>query len=149
VEIERATIKDVPDLCTLLDYLFEQEAEFKSSREAQTRGLSEIINGNGAGDILVLRQASEIIAMVNLIYIVSTAFGSRVAILEDMVVLPKYRDQGTGSKLLDYAIQFAKEQGCKRISLLTDDDNYHAHRFYQKHGFSRSSMLTFRITLSD
>ena len=81
MEIERATIKDVPDLCTLLDYLFEQEAEFKSSREAQTRGLSEIINGNGAGDILVLRQASEIIAMVNLIYIVSTAFGSRVAIL--------------------------------------------------------------------
>ena len=40
-----------------------------------------------------------------------------------MVVLPQVRNQGVGSKLLDYAIQFAKEQGCQRISLLTDSDN--------------------------
>ncbi|MGE4594905.1 MAG: GNAT family N-acetyltransferase [Gammaproteobacteria bacterium] len=66
-----------------------------------------------------------------------------------MVVLPKYRDQGMGSKLLDYAIQFAKEQGCKRISLLTDSDNKGAHLFYQKHDFSRSSMLTSQSELGD
>jgi len=149
VEIERAIIKDIPELCTLLDYLFEQESEFKPDRKVQSRGLSAIIDGNNVGDILLVRQAGEIIAMVNLLYTISTALGSRVAILEDMVVLPKYRDQGMGLKLLDYAIQFAKEQGCKRISLLTDSDNKGAHRFYQKYGFSRSSMLTFRLSLVD
>ena len=76
-----------------------------------------------------MRQTGEIVAMVNLLYTVSTALGARVAILEDMVVLSKVRNQGIGSTLLKHAIQFAKEQGCQRISLLTDDDNEGAHRF--------------------
>jgi GNAT superfamily N-acetyltransferase len=149
MEIGRATIKDIPGLCTLLDYLFKQESEFEADREAQTRGLTEVIGGNNVGDILVVRQADEIIAMVNLLYTVSTALGARVAILEDMIVSPKFQFQGVGSELLRYAIRFAKEQSCKRISLLTDDNNTHAHCFYQKHGFSRSSMLTFRLSLGD
>ncbi|HIF88383.1 MAG TPA: GNAT family N-acetyltransferase [Candidatus Thioglobus sp.] len=149
MKVERATIEDIPGLCTLLDYLFEQESEFEPDKEIQSRGLSAVINGEDVGDILLVRQTSEIVAMVNLLYTVSTALGARVAILEDMVVLPKYRNQGVGSKLLDYAIQFAKEQGCQRTTLLTDDDNEGAHRFYQQHGFSRSSMLTFRQSLDD
>ena len=147
MEIGRATIKDIPELCTLLDYLFEQELEFEPDREVQSRGLSAIIDGEDVGDILLVRQAGEIIAMVNLLYTVSTALGSRVAILEDMVVLPDYRGQGVGSRLLSYATQFAKEQRCNRISLLTDSDNEGAHRFYQKRGFSHSFMATFRLVL--
>ncbi len=149
MKIERATIEDIPELCTLLDYLFEQESEFEPHREAQARGLNAVINDEDVGDILVLRQAGEVVAMVNLLYTVSTALGARVAILEDMVVLPEVRNQGIGSKLLEHAIQFAKEQGCQRISLLTDSDNEGAHRFYQQHDFSRSSMLTFRKSLID
>jgi len=149
MKIERATIKDIPELCTLLDYLFEQESEFEPHREAQARGLGAVINDKDVGDILVVRQEGGIVAMVNLLYTVSTALGARVAILEDMVVLPIVRGQGVGSKLLAYAIQFAKEQGCQRVTLLTDGDNIGAHRFYQKHDFSRSSMLTFRKSLND
>ena len=87
--------------------------------------------------------------MVNLLYTVSTALGQRVALLEDMVVSTNKRGQGVGSSIIKQAVDFAKGKGCKRITLLTDDDNCGAQRFYERHGFSRSSMVAFRMPLDD
>lgn len=142
-----ASLKDIPELCELLDSLFAQEAEFSPDRVAQEKGLASVINGSEMGDIIVARNNGEIIGMVNLLYTVSTALGERVALLEDMVVSPNGRGQGVGSKLIKYAVGFAKEKGCKRITLLTDDGNKGAHRFYERNGFSPSSMVAFRMYL--
>jgi GNAT superfamily N-acetyltransferase len=149
MKISSAITADIPQLCTLLDYLFTQETEFEVDREAQARGLHKVINGPDAGDILVVRQHDDIIAMVNLLYTVSTALGGRVAIVEDMVVLPTVRGSGIGSKLLTYAIEFAKEKGFKRLTLLTDKNNVDAQRFYQQHGFATSTMIPMRISLTE
>lgn len=85
--------------------------------------------------------------MVNLLYTISTALGERVAILEDMVVSPSARSLGLGSALLEHAIDHARRQGCRRITLLTDAHNLDAQRFYARHGFARSSMLPMRLAL--
>ncbi len=87
--------------------------------------------------------------MLNLLYTVSTALGARVGILEDMIISKDYRSQGFGSKLINFAIEFAKENGCKRLTLLTDTDNISAHKFYADKGFSRSSMIPFRINIKN
>ncbi len=149
MEISIASLNDIPELCTLLNSLFSQEAEFLPDRQAQTRGLATVINGSEVGDILIARDDGEIIGMVNLLYTVSTALGAQVALLEDMVVSPNRRGQGIGSILIRDAVKFAREKGCMRITLLTDDDNEEAHRFYKRHGFSRSSMIAFRMSLDD
>lgn len=147
MQLLTAVSSDIPELCLLLDSLFSQEAEFKPDIELQALGLGAIIERDGIGDILVAKDAGQIIGMVNLLYTISTALGSRVAILEDMVVAPQNRGLGVGSALLKYAIDFAKQKGCKRITLLTDNDNEAAHGFYQQHGFTESSMLAFRMSL--
>lgn len=147
MKIQTAVSTDVPQLCLLLDSLFSQEAEFKPDHELQALGLGAIIDDDGIGDILVAKAEGQIIGMVNLLYTVSTALGSRVAILEDMVIAPQNRGQGVGSALLKHAIEFAREKGCKRITLLTDHDNDPAHRLYEQHGFTESSMLTYRLFL--
>lgn len=116
--------------------------------EAQIKGLSTIINNPELGTILVYREGSEIMGMVNLLFTISTALGERVAILEDMVVSPKARGSGIGSELLSHAISFARTYGCKRITLLTDSGNQGAQRFYAKHGFTASSMAPFRLSLA-
>ena len=147
MKFEVAKSSDIPALCDLLESLFTQEAEFKSDRDAQVRGLKSVIENNDVGDILVVRDNDHVIAMVNILYTVSTALGARVGILEDMVVSSAGRGSGVGSKLLERAMEFAKEKGCQRITLLTDHDNEGAHRFYQKHGFSLSTMVAFRKSL--
>ena len=144
MKIDQATLSDIPQLCVLLDELFNQEAEFTPDHELQGRGLSKILNNEDIGVILVVRESDKVIGMVNILYTISTALGGRVGNLEDFVVLPEYRNSGIGSKLLSYALNFAKKRGCQRITLLTDDDNQDAHRFYLRNGFSRSSMIPFR-----
>lgn len=146
--IEKALISDIPALSELLSFLFAQEVEFSPNTEAQIKGLSTIINNPELGTILVYREGSEIMGMVNLLFTISTALGERVAILEDMVVSPKARGSGIGSELLSHAISFARTYGCKRITLLTDSGNQGAQRFYAKHGFTASSMAPFRLSLA-
>lgn len=147
MEITTAISSDIPQLSLLLDALFAQESEFKPNPEAQARGLSAIINNAEAGHILVAHDAGQIIGMINLLYSISTALGARVATLEDMVISDTHRGKGVGSKLLEYALEFAKSQNCQRITLLTDADNFGAHRFYTRHGFEPSTMMIFRNTL--
>lgn len=147
MEITLAVTADIPQLCELLDVLFTQESEFEPDRQAQMRGLAMVIDGENVGDILVARQAGELIGMVNLLYTVSTALGERVALLEDMVVTPSGRGLGVGTQLLERACELAKANGAKRITLLTDGDNDGGQRFYQRNGFSCSTMMPFRKVL--
>ena len=144
MEVLEAGIEDIPELCDLLNYLFEQEAEFKPSRSLQINGLRQIINNNKSGIIFVLKKDEKIIGMVSLLFTVSTALGGIVVLLEDMVVTPSQRGNGYGSQLLRSAIDYANRKGCKRITLLTDNTNKRAQKFYASHGFTLSGMSPMR-----
>ncbi len=145
--IRLATLQDIPALTGLLAHLFAQEAEFQPDTEAQQRGLQQIIEDPKTGEILVTEEKDRITGMVNLLYTISTALGAPVALLEDMVVDPASRNSGTGSALLQAAISHARQQGCQRITLLTDTDNLAARRFYGRHGFAASAMCPLRLSL--
>jgi GNAT superfamily N-acetyltransferase len=143
--IAKATLEDIPQLCGLLTLLFTQEADFKPDTGKQSAGLREIIEHPEVGAILVLRDGSTLVGMVNVLYTISTACGGRVAIVEDMIVRPEKRSGGLGSSLLASAIELAQTEGCLRITLLTDRTNGSAIRFYQRHGFVTSEMIPLRL----
>lgn len=147
MKLTKAIHSDISELIALLKSLFEQEEEFEPNPEAQRKALSKIILDPKIGIILVAKDDEKILGMINLLFTESTALGSKVAILEDMVVLPKSRSEGVGSKLMDYAISEAKKEGCKRITLLTDIENTKAQSFYQKKGFVKSKMMPYRLLL--
>ena len=144
-----AELSDIPQLCKLLNSLFEQEVEFTPNEKMQTQGLKTIISNIDIGHVLVLKEANKVVGMLTLLYTISTALGARVGILEDLVISKEYRSQGQGSKLINFAIEFAKENGCKRLTLLTDSDNTSAHKFYAENSFKHSFMIPFRINLSN
>ena len=147
MQITPASAADIPALCELLAVLFAQEADFKPDHAAQRRGLARLIGNPALGLILVARQDGQIVGMVNLLYTLSTALGERVALLEDMVVSPAARGTGIGSRLMQQAIQTARLNECKRITLLTDRANESAQRFYQRHGFGSSAMIPLRLAV--
>lgn len=148
MNISPATLSDIPQLCELLELLFSEETEFHPDRAVQSAGLRQIMESPDRGQILVLRNGTSVVGMVNLLFTISTALGGRVAILEDMVIHPSRRRRGSGSILLHAAIDFARSTECRRITLLTDRINESAQRFYRRHGFSVSAMIPLRLLLT-
>jgi len=147
VRIRRATTADITRLVELLTHLFAQEADFEPDAERQKCGLSLILEQPELGHIYCAVAADRIVGMVSTLFTVSTAAGARVAWLEDMVVDPDRRGSGIGELLLREAISGARNSGCARITLLTDETNAGAMRFYARVGFARSRMVPYRLKL--
>ncbi|MCC6794907.1 MAG: GNAT family N-acetyltransferase [Candidatus Hydrogenedentes bacterium] len=147
MSVEPATLGDLSQLVELLGFLFAQEADFHPDIVLQAKGVRRILDDPGVGRILVFRENGRAVGLVNLLFTVSTALGATVAILDDIVVHPEHRGKGIGSQLLDAAIALCKAEGCARIHLHTDHDNHGAQRLYERHGFTRSTMLSMRLHL--
>jgi len=139
-----ATAADIPVLCDLLAELFAQEAEFSPDPSKQASALQVILDNPNVGCLFVAEKGDQVVAMVNILFTVSTALGATVAILEDVVVAHGYRGDKVGSGLLGHVFKVLEEQGIKRISLLTDSDNLKAQSFYQQLDFEHSNMKTLR-----
>lgn len=139
-----AKIDDIDTLCELLFELFSQEVEFTPNKEVQQKALKTIILDENIGDIYVATINEKVVAMVNILYTISTALGNKVAIFEDFIVDRNYRNQGIGENLIDFVFEDLNAKNFSRITLLTDNDNLKAHKFYEKKGFIKSSMVPFR-----
>ncbi|MFZ4800733.1 MAG: GNAT family N-acetyltransferase [Chlorobium sp.] len=147
-EIKAAGAGDIPRCAELLGILFSQEEEFTPDVEAQSRGLLMVLQNPGLGRIFISVSDGVIQGMVMLLFTVSTALGSKVALLEDMVVAPEWRGKGVGSLLVDHILEYARKEGFERLTLLTDRDNELAQHFYASKGFTKSGMVVFRTALS-
>lgn len=146
--IEQATLEDLPQLTELLGELFSQEADFTPDPTKQTRGLRLILEQPSRGRIFVIRQNGTILAMINLLFTISTAEGGFVILLEDVIVHRDFRHQGHGARLLAHAIDYARKKDFLRITLLTDRMNEDGKRFFKARGFVESAMIPLRLILN-
>lgn len=147
LEIGAATKKDLAQLVDLLGVLFAQEADFVPDAVKQRRALDAILADPRIGRLYVAREGGRVIGMASTLYTVSTAEGGKAAWLEDMVVLPDCRGRGVGAALLAHAVVGAREEGCLRLTLLSDEDNAQAHAVYASEGFQFSGMRPMRLKL--
>lgn len=147
VVIEPAISEDLDELSSLLGELFSEESDFRPDKAKQLRGLRLIFEQPNRGRVFVLRRDRTIVGMINLLFTISTAEGGFVLLLEDLVVHKEHRGHGYGSKLLDYAIEFARQKNFRRITLLTDRPELRSQSFFRKHGFYESPMLPMRLLL--
>jgi GNAT superfamily N-acetyltransferase len=142
-----AARSDIPRLVELLGLLFSQEREFTPDPEKQRDALEAILADRSRGRIFVAREGNAVVGMASLLYTISTAEGGKAALFEDLIVDPKHRRKGIGSKLINYVIQQARAEGVLRITLLTDLENDTALGLYRKLGFVDSPMQPMRLHL--
>jgi GNAT superfamily N-acetyltransferase len=145
--VSSAARSDLPRLVELLGLLFSQEREFTPDPEKQREALEAILADRSRGRIFVAREGSEVVGMASLLYTISTAEGGKAALFEDLIIDPKHRRKGIGSKLVSFVIQQARAEGVLRITLLTDLENDTALGLYRKLGFVDSPMQPMRLHL--
>ena len=94
------------------------------------------IRGDLNQELTVALLNNEIVATFHLTFIQYLTYqGGLRAQIEAVRTNSKFRGQGIGTKVFEYAIQRAKEKGCHLLQLTTDKRRPDALRFYETMGF--------------
>lgn len=148
VYINDASHQDIPALVNLLAELFSIEKDFKPNTAKQILGLELLMNNPKQAVIKVARDAEgNVIGMVSVQLVISTAQGAASAWVEDMIISKNYRAAGLGKALLTNALQWAKAKGAARAQLLVDIENEPAVGYYQHLGWQTTQLQARRIFL--
>ena len=87
--------------------------------------------------IFVIEDKNKIIASITLLIEVKIIRKlSKVGHIEDVVVSNEYRGKGIAKKLIEYCIDFSKNQGCYKLIL---NCNQKLINFYSKFGFENKN----------
>lgn len=78
-----------------------------------------------------------------------TRLGSSIAFVENVVTDKEYRGQGLGRKVMEKAIDFARENNCYKVILQSASFRKEAHQFYKNLGFDGESKKAFILKLKD
>ncbi len=95
-----------------------------------------LVNNNS--EIWVIEYNKELISCGTIIYEYKFIRNlCKLAHLEDICVLNKYRNKGIGKILIDYLINIAKNNNCYKITLYCDDT---LEKFYSKSNFKKKGI---------
>jgi GNAT superfamily N-acetyltransferase len=91
------------------------------------------------GDVLVADADGEVVGVCQvLVFQHFQHTGGWCCEVESVHVRSDQRGRGVGTKLLEAAEAFAREQGCYRIQLTSNNVREDAHRFYTRLGYEAS-----------
>jgi GNAT superfamily N-acetyltransferase len=141
LSFRRATRADVPVIVRMLadDPLGAQRERFTTPLPESYGRAFDAINADANNELVVACQADEVIGVLQLTYIPSLTYqGGWRALIEGVRVDGRFRSQGIGKALFEWAITRARERGCHLLQLTTDKARPDAKRFYEALGFIAS-----------
>ncbi len=62
----------------------------------------------------------------------------KVAEIQELFVVEKYRNKNIGAELLKTSIEYCKNNNCVQMEVASNKTRLQAHNFYKKNGFSES-----------
>ena len=138
VVVRQAVDEDVPRIVELFTHGSLVEGKEDSIELAPYRSaLAEI--DRGPGGVLVAEVEGQLVGVCQLIVFRHLQNrGGLCAEVESVHVHPDHRGHGIGTVLMRVAAQRARELGCYRIQLTSNNARPEAHRFYERLGFEPS-----------
>jgi len=138
-----ATRADLPSIVRMLadDELGSQRERHQDPLPDSYMKAFEQIDNDTNHELVVVELNGEVIGTLQLMFLPSISFqGGLRAQVESVRVDTKYRDQGIGSKLMQWTIDRAKARGAHVVQLTTHKSREEAHRFYERLGFKESHL---------
>jgi GNAT superfamily N-acetyltransferase len=140
--VRSARADDLPRVLGLLEQLIEEhEQESIGCREPIEAQRIAFSNMGEHPDyrLLVLEDKGGIFATCALYVVPNLSHGGAPwAIIENVVVDAGMRGKGYGATLMNEAVRLAREAGCYRVSLMSNNRRGGAHEFYRRIGFTES-----------
>ena len=139
--IRRANRVDVPEIVRLLadDQLGSQREKFADPLPQAYYDAFVEIDRDPNNELVVAELDGEIIGTLQLTFIPYLTYqGGKRAQIEAVRIDPRFRSQGIGGRLFEWAIERAREAQCHLVQLTTNSARPDAHRFYERLGFVAS-----------
>lgn len=141
MEIRTAKLHDLREIVRLLadDELGKTRECFRDPLPQSYIDAFSAIERQEGNMLIVAVEGDDIIGCLQLTYIPGISRqGMLRGQIEGVRVDHRHRGQGVGEALFRYAIDSAREQGCRLVQLTTDKHRQDAHRFYERLGFAPS-----------
>ena len=132
---------DVPAILGLLadDDIARSRGPVSEQADAAVWRAFEQIDADPNNELLVGEEAGEIIATCQLTFTPGLSRGGATRMTVEAVRVRKdRRGGGLGRELMAYAVDRARQRGCRIVQLTTDKRRSAAHRFYASLGFTAS-----------
>lgn len=143
--IQKASLNELESLTELFDLyrqFYEQESDIDGAREFLKARIQ-----NDDSVIFIAFNEETPIGFVQLYPSFSSVSMKRIWVLNDLYVKKDARKNGTGEKLIQTAIQFARDTGAKGVLLETGKENVTAQRLYEKIGFHKESNFFYYFSI--
>jgi GNAT superfamily N-acetyltransferase len=143
IRIRSAVTKDIPRILELYDELTITTSYLESAKNPSLEEYQktlDVINSIPGYDLLVAEDQDGILGSVVLLIMPNLAHrASPWALVENLIIDSKQQRQNIGKKLMEYAINRARDKGCYKLILNSNKIRKGAHKFYQSLGFELSS----------
>lgn len=143
MNFRKATREDVPYIVKMIadDHLGKTREDYREPLPKQYFKAFELIDSDPNQELIVVENDSgqEIIGTLQLSFIQYLTYqGGIRAQIEAVRIREDYRGSGIGKKMLEWAIERAKERNAHLLQLTTDKKRPEAMRFYENLGFKAS-----------
>jgi GNAT superfamily N-acetyltransferase len=142
ITIRPAKVADLGALCELYHQLNPDDAPWPSEAAALD-ALASVLRHAGT-TILICEVDSTCVSTCMLVVCANFSRSGRpFALIENVVTHRDHRRQGYGRRLVQRAIEAARQRGCYRVSLMTGSRRQETLRFYETAGMQRDAKTAF------
>ena len=139
-KIRPATERDIPRILDLYHELTVTLPGDKDCGRPALEACAQVLADIAADprhDLLVVEDGGEVAGTAVLLIVPNLSHGATPwALVENIIVDQRFRRRGLARKLLEHTVSRAREAGCHRIEIMSDNSRKEAHRLYRSVGFT-------------
>ncbi|MGL1892701.1 MAG: GNAT family N-acetyltransferase [Spirochaetaceae bacterium] len=143
--IREAKLEDLEDVLKLYQQLF--PAEDYSSAETFSNTWLEIIKDDKITCYLTYEGNIAVATCIITIIPNLTRNQKSYAVIENVITHSDYRYKGYGKAIMEKATNYAIENNCYKVMLLSSSKRVEAHKFYEKIGYDGDSKKGFQFRI--
>ncbi|CAL9508110.1 N-acetyltransferase family protein [Streptomyces sp. enrichment culture] len=139
LEIRTAVTDDVPAIVAMLaDDPLGAQRESPDDLTPYVTALQRLSSDPNQRLVVAVREG-RVVGTLQLTFIPGLSRrGATRSLIEGVRIHAEERGSGLGSRLIEWAIDESRKEGCQLVQLTTDKSRTDAHRFYERLGFTAS-----------
>ena len=147
--IEAVSQNNLHEVLTLIaDYqLFYQAPDICPQKNAAF--FAQFSEHSPLGCQFAFRKQAKVIGFATVLFSYSSSLAAKVAVLNDLYIVPEQRNKGYARQLINHCQLFAQSKSAVRLQWLTAQDNHRAQRLYDSLAVTKSAWYFYALAASD